>query len=103
MRQNYPYDTPGSNEFYAKHRDSIRDGSLPDHKHLATVYTCGGLCDKFEEDFDDLILNLPQWLETEGKDARAHAIYDQELKRLLRVCDETLVSIVANFKANANA
>ena len=103
MRQNYPDGTPGSEEFYAKHHDSVCGGNLPNHLHMATVYTCGNLCDKLEEDFADLILNLPQWQETEAKGVRANAIYDKELKRLLEICGETLKSMVANLKVNANA
>ena len=103
MSQNYPNDTPGSDEFYAKHQASICDGNLPNHKHMATVYTCGNLCDKLEEDFADLVLNLPQWQETEAKGVRANARYDKELKQLLEICGETLESMVTNLKANANA
>ena len=103
MSQNYPYGTPGSDEFYAKHQASICDGSPPNHKHMATVYTCGNLCDKLEEDFADLILNLPRWQETEAKGVRANTIYDKELKRLLEICGETLESMVADLKGNANA
>ena len=38
MRRNYPSGTPGSEEFYAKHHDSICDGDLLNHKHMATVH-----------------------------------------------------------------
>ena len=67
------------------------------------MYTCGNLCDRLEKGFADLVVNLSQWKETEAKTVRANAIYDEELKRLLRVCGETLASMVADLKVNANA
>ena len=56
-----------------------------------------------EEDFADLIANLPQWQKDEAKGVRANAIYDKELKRLLAICGVTLKSMVANLKVHANA
>ena len=73
MAQSYPTDTPGSDDFYAKHHARICDGNLPDHKRMATVYTCGNLCDILEAGFTDLVVNLSQWKETEAKGHRAKA------------------------------
>ena len=61
------------------------------------------VCDRLEKDFTDLVLNLSQWKETEAKGDRAKAIYDKELNRLLRVCNETLASMVTDLMGNANA
>ena len=103
MRREYPGGTLGSAEFYAKHHDRICDHNLPDHAHLATVYMVGNLCDRLERDIVDLIPNLPQWLKTEAKGARVNRLYGEELKRLLAECGETLKSMVAHLKVQANA
>ena len=103
MRQGYPYGTPDVNDFHVKHRDSIRDTNLPNHKYLATVYTCGGLCDRLEYGYDKLIQRLPKWLETGANDAQVLTVYKHELTRLLRVCNKTLESVASDLKTSANA
>ena len=103
MRRKYPGGIPGSAEFYAKHQDRICDHNLTDHAHLATVYTVGNLCDRLEMAIIDLIPNLPQWLKTGANSARVNKIYDEEPKRLLAECGETLTSMVAHLKVRTNA
>ena len=56
-----------------------------------------------EAGFTDLVVNLSQWKETEAKGNRAKAIYDKELSRLLKICNETLSSMVTDLMGNANA
>ena len=61
------------------------------------------MCDLLERVFVDLIPNLPKWLKTGANSALANKAYDEEPRRCLSICNETLKSMVAHLKVKADA
>ena len=101
MRRLYPEDTPGADEFYARHHKCLEDTHQLDHALLATVYTVGVMCDRLEKVFVNLIRRLPAWLKTEANGPIAKKVYDEMLRQCLFTCNETLKSMVAPLKIKA--